>query len=98
MKESDLLHILLVIKNNGDSYFTERVLGYYETAVLLSQAEKEGLIIESDAGYKLTPAGNECINRINKWIGRTGIDKCIVPYTGARIIGNGTDAVYLPKK
>ena len=98
MAESDLLIILLVIKNNGDSVFLEKVLGYYDTAVLLARAEKEGLIIETEAGYKLTPLGNDYINRVNKGNKRTGIDKCIAPYPGSTGKGIGIKAVYIPKK
>lgn len=94
---SDMLLLLLTIKNNGDSCFIEKTLGYYETALLLKNAEKKRLIEEDRDGYKLTNEGNEYIKDINNELGRKGIAKSIVPFPQRKRFDVCSD-IYVPKE
>ena len=95
--DDDMILLLLTIKNDGDSCFIEKTLGYYETAFLLKNAEKKSFIVEGQNGYKLTKEGNDYIKTKNNEFGRKGISKNIAPFPMGKLHDVSLN-IYIPKE
>lgn len=99
MRESTLILMLQLVKNNGSiESIVRRGYSYTQIANFIKQLIIDGWVINDNGLLKLSDEGNEKFNVINKKLNRNNSSSWISPQEEYKVDGITKFDVYLPRK